>query len=163
MGLALVAAIACAGATDKDTTDTTDVTDVTPDNCDTTHESCAPGTCGGEGSRMLPGSDCLSCHKSGGAREAEPWSVGGTVFLDADGLDAGEGAIIRITGADDRVTELTANSVGNFYAERNIAFPADVEVEYNGATIQMGSQIETGACNSCHKCDGEANGKLYTP
>lgn len=158
---ALLLAAACGEPADTDSTDVSDLTDDgVPADCNTENEACEPGTCRGEGSRMLPGSDCLSCHEPG---EHEGWYAAGTIFADKAGLEPAEGVTIRITGADGVTTQLTSNSVGNFFTGRTINFPATVEVERDGEIRQMGSEIHTGACNSCHACDGAAQGKMFAP
>jgi hypothetical protein len=131
--------------------------------CDDRNEQCSPGACGGEGGAMLPGSDCLSCHRAGGADEAPPWTAAGTVFSDVDGTDGLAGVTVRITGADDAVLELTTNAVGNFWTKAAIATPFHAEVADRAASAQMVAVQTTGACNSCHNCGGAAGGKLTVP
>lgn len=161
-------------SSDKDSTPTDDTSETgeTGDTVDTSvecqgdNEECAPGVsgCGGEGQNMLPGSDCLACHSQGsGEREAPPWEVGGTVFADAAGTAGVQNATVRITDATGETVELRTGSSGNFYSGGNLTPPYTVEVEYDGRVVSMGTPAETGACNSCHKCDGEAGGKLYAP
>lgn len=110
---------------------------------------------------MLPGSNCLACHKAG--ERIDVWTAGGTIFADADGTDGVRGAIIRITDADGAVEELESSRSGNFHTRAGLTPPLSVEVEYEGRTIAMQRTVETGACNTCHTCDGEANAKLYVP
>ncbi len=131
--------------------------------CNTANEDCAPGTCGGEGGTMLPGADCLACHKVGGANEAPPFGIGGTVFTDIFGTSGASGVTVRVTDATGKVVELTSNSVGNFYTTQTVTPPLTAEVEVGGNVRAMATQPDTGACNSCHKCDGAAGGKLYQP
>ncbi len=140
----------------------------TPDDpataCNEANEDCAPGICGGEGGRMLPGSDCLSCHSSGsGAGEARPFTAAGTVFSDIDGGAPASGATVRITDAMGRSVELTTNAAGNFYTRQPLTAPLQAQVTYGGTTRQMANPVSSGACNGCHKCGGAAGGKLYTP
>ena len=137
--------------------------------CDETNEACAPGTCGGEGGEMLPGSDCLACHdgSGGGGGEADEdapkFTAAGTAFADMDGTGPLSGATVRITDAGGTVVTLTTNSVGNFYTNEALTFPIDAEVEANGSTSTMASSVDVGGCNSCHACAGEAGGKLTGP
>jgi len=145
------------------TTDTTtDTTGGISGTCNTANESCGPGTCGGEGASMLPGADCLSCHKAGGG-EAPRWTAGGTVFTDADGGDGASGVKVHITDSNGDTTTLTSNGVGNFYTAKTLVPPLTVELETANGTVAMGRDVSTGACNTCHTCDGEAGGKLYEP
>ncbi|MDP2305726.1 MAG: hypothetical protein Q8P18_06835 [Pseudomonadota bacterium] len=168
--LVLLALLAgCTGAADNtDDKDTSPVdpgdTDVVTADCNTENESCAPRTCSGEGSRMLPGSDCVSCHSRGsGDDEAPAWSIAGTAFVDRDGSAPLEDAIIRVTGADGAVVTLTTNAVGNFFSDERVEMPYTAEIEVGGETRSMGTAPEYGGCNSCHSCEGTAAGKLRGP
>jgi len=122
----------------SDTSDTVDTTDTGPaPECNTDNEACEPGTCGGEGGPMLPGSDCVSCHSAGsGAGESGEqdelavWTIAGTAFADRYGGAKAPGATVRITGAD-------------------------------GETRAMGGSQNYGGCNSCHACAGAVGDKLY--
>lgn len=138
----------------------------TPADCDTSNESCAPGTCEGEGPDMLPGSNCLACHSPGNYEEDEDdafWSVGGTVFTDLDGTDGASGVIVRVTDSLGTMVQMSTSAAGNFYSRDALTPPLTAEIEVDGVTIAMGSEVETGACNTCHSCDGEAGGKIYPP
>jgi hypothetical protein len=164
---------ACTGAdssdskvTDTATSDTSDTSDsgttdtTPPPECNTDNEDCSPGTCGGEGSKMLPGSDCLACHKPGGG-EAPTWGVAGTIFTDVYGTDGLNNATITVTDANGKDVVLTSNSVGNFYTNEKVTPPLNAMVDVGGESRAMSSSVDTGACSSCHKCDGSAGGKLY--
>lgn len=152
--LQLLLLLACADPTQDDSSTT----------CNEANEACAPGSCDGEGGNMLPGADCLSCHSSGsGEEEAKAFSVAGTAFADMDGTEALSGAVIRVTGDDGTVIELTSNSSGNFYTEEPVVYPITAEVEVGGTVQAMSQSVETGACSSCHSCAGSAGGKLTGP
>lgn len=131
--------------------------------CDDANEDCAVGTCGGEGSNMLPGANCLACHTSGGDREAPIWYAGGTLFADLDGTEGTSGATIHITDSEGTTVDLTTSRVGNFYTSRHLVPPLSASVETSSGTVEMARTVETGACNTCHTCDGEAGGKMYSP
>lgn len=135
-------------------------------NCNTANEECGPDVrgCNGEGGEMLPGADCIACHSEGNAedpREMGLWSIAGTAFTDIDGTGPLQGAVIRVTDATGAEISLNSNRAGNFYTERTITFPITATITSGGQTREMSQEVETGACNSCHTCDGEANGKLY--
>jgi hypothetical protein len=154
--LTLLLLIACAPKTGDDTSTT----------CDESNEACGPGTCEGEGGEMLPGSDCLSCHSSGAAKEVEdapPLTAAGTAFVDLDGTAPLTGATVRITDAGGFILELTTNSVGNFYTNEPLTFPINAEVEVDGTVQAMGTSVDVGGCSSCHACAGSAGGKLTGP
>ena len=163
------------GGEDGDDTDVVGETDDTPAaddtdavstaTCDTTNEECAPGVpgCRGDGPEMLPGADCVACHTRGGAREAPAWSAGGTAFTDIDGTSPLSGATVRVTDSTGEIVEMRTNRVGNFYTSRSLTPPLTAEIEVDGQIKRMATKPETGACSSCHTCDGEAGGKLHGP
>ncbi len=154
------------GSTADDSGDTNGADDSgTTDECNTANEDCGPGTCSGEGSNMLPGSNCQSCHTQGlmpEDDEPDKWfSVAGTVFSDLAGSDGVSGVTVRVTDSEGTTVELTSSSAGNFKTTKALVPPLNAEVEYNGSTATMASEVSTGACNSCHNCDGPAGGKLH--
>lgn len=130
-------------------------------SCNDANESCGPNSCGGEGGTMLPGANCLACHTSGGG-EAPKFTAAGTVFTDIDGSGKSSNATVYLTDANGQSVTLSTNSAGNFYTTKSLTFPLTAEVDKGGFTMAMGSEISTGACNSCHQCGGQAGGKLYT-
>lgn len=127
--------------------------------CDSSNESCRDGTCSGDGSRMLPGSDCLECHD--GSLQDE-FTAAGTVFLQPSGGAGAESAIVRLTDADGQIVEIEANSVGNFFTADALAFPITAALEYQGEVLEMAGEIPNGGCNSCHACTGKRGEKLTT-
>lgn len=101
------------------------------------------------GAQMLPGSDCLDCHTSGGDANTE-LSVAGTVF-EARGCRRGvEGAIVRVTDADGTMLVLTSDEVGNFFSAEPLAAPLTISVEVDGVSRDMISQPAHGSCGRCH-------------
>jgi hypothetical protein len=157
--LPLLALLACDKDSTEETADTVELV------CLDDNEGCPDvGDCDGDGRNMLPGSDCLSCHSEGlmpKHDEPDKWfGIGGTIFTDASGEQGLEGAIIRITDANGDVTELNSESSGNFHSATVPVPPLRAEVEVNGVVRKMGTQVETGACSSCHQCEGEGGGKL---
>jgi len=143
----------------------------TPGTCNTDHEECAPGVsgCGGESANMLPGADCLACHDGSGGgedrvvEEAPLWTAAGTLFSDLDGTEGVSGATVRITDSTGTTVELTTSSKGNFYTSRSLTPPLSAEIETAAGTVSMSAAVDTGACNSCHRCDGSPGGKMYAP
>lgn len=133
-------------------------------DCNTDNEECAPRVCEAEESPdMLPGSDCMACHSRGGDDEADPWSVGGTLYTDIWGAAGAGGATVRVTDSTGTTLTLRTRGSGNFYSEDRLVPPLTAEVETDAGILRMSAEIETGACNSCHRCGGEAGGKLYAP
>jgi hypothetical protein len=118
-----------------------------------------------EGPTMAPGEDCVACHARG---EGPDFTVAGTVmtdYADMDGCTGVDGVTVRITGADDAVTELETNASGNFYTLAAIATPYTIELEKDGATRAMGAAQTDGDCMSCHTSDGAnaAPGRILAP
>lgn len=140
-------------------------------SCNTDHEECAPGVsgCGGEGDNMLPGSDCLQCHDGSGGEddrvveEAPLWTAAGTLFSDLDGTEGVSGATVRITDSTGKTVELTTSSKGNFHTSKSLTPPLTAEVVTDAGTVSMSAPVDTGSCNSCHRCDGPPGGKMYAP
>jgi hypothetical protein len=160
-----------------------------PPECNTDNESCGPTTCKAEGSStMLPGSNCQSCHSPGslpddlapttGSRTVNRiaaalaptagvaednlyWTIAGTAFTDSYGSGPLAGASLKVTDSKGKVVTLTTNGVGNFYSTALVTPPLTAKITANGKTFEMATPADTGACNSCHRCDGPPGGKLY--
>lgn len=118
-----------------------------------------------EGPTMAPGEDCIACHARG---EGPDFTVAGTVMAAYDDMDdctGVDGVTVRITGADDAVTELVTNASGNFYTSAAIATPYTIELERDGATRAMGAAQSDGDCMSCHTAEGAnaAPGRILAP
>ena len=108
------------------------------------------------GARMLPGTDCLSCHVEGGP--AAPLSVGGTVFRTNLCPEPVEGAVVRVADRLGVTLELVSNEVGNFHATEPLALPLSVSVEADGVLRVMSSPA-AGSCGACH--DGGVEGAVW--
>jgi hypothetical protein len=108
---------------------------------------------------MLPGANCLNSHSANTGAGALPLGAAGTVFVDSEGSAGASGATVRLTDTNGKLWETTTAENGNFAWEDTIAWPASAEV--NGKVMQ--TLAPSGACNSCHSCEGAAGGKLYTP
>ncbi len=137
------------------------------ENCNIDNENCAEGErgCRGEGSDMLPGANCQACHSGSTGERGEPatWTAAGTIFRDIDGLEGADNAIVHITDATGKTINVDSHRSGNFYTSRTLTPPLTVEIETADGTLAMKKAVDTGACNSCHRCEGEAGGKLYAP
>lgn len=125
-----------------------------------------------EGSRMLPGRDCLACHRAGGQASGEAFGAAGTVYA-----KTGVGAACNSNGAagvtveilDSNATKVLAsavtNDVGNFEFNPN---------QLAGAT-QIRARVRRGAmertmvspvppslgCASCHNPSGSAGDRIF--
>lgn len=132
--------------------------------CNEANEACEPGVCGGEGPTMLPGSNCLACHNAEtGADDAPPYTAAGTLFADSDGSGGLAGATLELTDGAGTTHILTTNDVGNFYTDVPLTLPILAAVEFDGERIVMRTAVDTGACTTCHRCEGPAGGKLFGP
>jgi hypothetical protein len=155
--------IACGGVKDETGDDTGEVVVV---ECNIENEECEPGVeaCeGDEGKNMLPGANCISCHSYGNIDDGPQFSIAGTIFEDGAGTDGFKGAIVRIFDAAGNTFELTSTREGNFFTDEFVAFPISAEVEVDGNIRAMNDPIETGECNTCHTCEGDAGNKIFIP
>lgn len=139
--------------------------------------------------KMHPGGTCISCHSKEGSTkhegddddddegdddEAPLYTVAGTIFPtahepdDCNGTATGEGGAltVEITGADKKVTKLTPNTVGNFFATTAIKFPYTARViAKDGSVRAMKDAQKDGDCNGCHTVKGtqKAPGRVMAP
>jgi len=102
---------------------------------------------GGEG--MLPGTDCLACHKKGGKATAV-FTVAGTVMATTTCPTAAEGVTVTVEDSAGSALELLTNEVGNFFSSEPLELPLTVSVEVDGATYPMMSPSPSGSCGFCH-------------
>jgi hypothetical protein len=106
------------------------------------------------GPNMRPGENCKGCHNN--------FSLAGTVFPSAQ-AQASEGlAGVTVTVVDSahKTLSLTTNSVGNFYSEDALTWPASITLALGTRTANMPS-APSGACASCHTASGQ--GRVYLP
>ncbi|HEX3343594.1 MAG TPA: hypothetical protein VHS09_03435 [Polyangiaceae bacterium] len=134
-------------------------------SCDPVHED-AKSALGPEapdvhpGPTHRPGQPCLVCH-DGGFLDPPRFLIGGTVYATPDANAPAVGATVTLVGPDGASTQLTTNSVGNFYAQETDyvpGFPLQVTVESAGGLVVPmqtlvagnGTVEANGACASCH-------------
>lgn len=122
-----------------------------------------------ESGLMNPGQACIACHASG---EGPRFELAGTLYASANepdncGGDSSSGLTVVITDANGVVTNLTPNSMGNFYLERaTVALPVHAKVvNAMGAERAMAAAQLSGDCNSCHTQTGAqgAPGRIMAP
>jgi hypothetical protein len=117
-------------------------------------------------SSMHPGGACLTCHTMQGG---PAYKIAGTVYPTAhepNDCDGVAGALtVVVTGADGSTTNLTVNSVGNFYSRSGIAAPFHVRVTDGTKERVMTDAVTAGDCNSCHTEQGAngAPGRIMAP
>ncbi|MCF6152810.1 MAG: carboxypeptidase regulatory-like domain-containing protein [Candidatus Kuenenia stuttgartiensis] len=106
------------------------------------------------------GRNCLTsgCHTGG--RE-HTFSIGGTIYDDAEGSNARKSAKIKITDANGQKVRLRSDQLGNFYSEKDLTAPFTISVSYRGRTVSMPTGAENGGCNAdgCHTT--EAEGRVF--
>ncbi|HHT9114299.1 MAG TPA: carboxypeptidase-like regulatory domain-containing protein [Candidatus Wunengus sp. YC65] len=105
---------------------------------------------GDEGSHNA-GRNCLTsgCHSGSGE---EHFSIGGTIYTDADGTDARVGAEIKVVDTNGRTTTLTSDQLGNFHTGKSMGAPFTITASYQGREVKMPSEASSGGCNAdgCH-------------
>ena len=97
------------------------------------------------------GRNCLTsgCHSNG---KEHHFSVGGTIYTDADGTAERTGAEIKVIDATGNATILRSDGLGNFYSERNLKAPFTISASYEDREVKMPIPAPDGGCNaeSCH-------------
>ena len=125
---------------------------------------CMTGTFWTRGSsgspEMLPGSDCMSCHRE--------FSSAGTVFGAVDDVNncfGVEGVAVEITDATGRDVTMFTNRAGNFYTNQRLTPPYTTRVTHQGRTREMLSSVSDFNCASCHTAAGRdgAPGRVFVP
>ncbi len=120
----------------------------------------------GKGSLRNVGEECLDCHRAGGKAFDHPLTAGGTLSpAPGAALDGGPGwAEVVLRDARGRLHRLSANAVGNFWSEREIAFPVSAWAVAPGAapSSERPATCVSGRCNECHRSPpaGGARGRL---
>lgn len=124
---------------------------------------------------MLPGSDCVGCHRDSGAR---PLLVGGTVYTlpssggaqPLDGCFGLEGIPVVIRDAAGREFSTLTNRAGNFYiegSESELALPYSASLRWNlegrDTTTAMFTTASYGGCARCHNTDVTEETKPFEP
>jgi len=114
----------------------------------------------GEGSHNA-GRNCLTsgCHSGSGE---EHFSLGGTIYTDADGTDARVGAKIKVIDTNGSTVTSTSNQAGNFYTEKSMKAPFTITASYEGREVKMPTEASGGGCNAdgCH-ADGSSAGRVF--
>ncbi len=117
-----------------------------------------------ESAYMLPGQDCLTCHKAGSTPQ---WTAAGTVYVDPEAAAGdGEGGVtVHLTDRAGRTLSLETNSAGNFYTAEPLELPLQVAVERQGRRLAMSMPAPSGGCNGCHNRPplNGAPGRVYAP
>jgi len=105
------------------------------------------------GEFMLPGTDCVECHRPGASAPDSVFTVAGTVFVSPACPTPVAGATIRISDVRGRSAALISNEVGNFFTPADLMPPYRFSVEFGDAPARMEYAVESGSCNRCHALD----------
>jgi hypothetical protein len=120
-------------------------------------------------SSMQPGAPCITCHTMKGGPN---YTVAGTVYPTAhepnecNGSNGPAGPLtVVVTDANNVVTNITVNAVGNFSSRAAIKAPFKVAVTNGVKTRSMAGSLTAGDCNSCHTLAGAngAPGRVMAP
>ncbi len=131
-------------------------TPIAPEDCAT--RALPWGEGGGD---MLPGTDCISCHRVGGHANTR-FTVAGTVLSSATCPQPIEGAQVLVTDAGGEELTLTTSPMGNVWTDEPLEPPFLFAVEMNGELLEMQDVVESGSCNRCHE-DNTPLGFVYPP
>ena len=103
---------------------------------------------------MRPGENCKGCHGS--------FSIAGTVFpsAQAQASEGLAGVTVTVVDSAQKTLTLTSNSVGNFFSEDALTWPADITLTLGSRTASM-QGADSGACASCHTSSGQ--NRVYLP
>lgn len=102
---------------------------------------------------MLPGSDCLSCHRADGSAGSAVFSAAGTVFTSPSCRDGRPGATVILRDSTGREVRLTTSELGNFATTAELSPPLSARVAFDGGELAMRAEVDHGSCNSCHRVD----------
>ncbi len=118
--------------------------------------------------KMLPGRDCIACHKDGSQAHELPWTVAGTIYDRKDGLcnEGGQGNV-KIELADETrqiILTLFTNRSGNFFSAEPLRYQnLSVRISRDGQEKVMPHAVTHGNCAFCHRAKGLARGHIYLP
>ncbi len=124
----------------------------------------------GGGSTTLshnPGTDCISCHRSGGSAAANGiFTVAGTVYRSNGTAQTSATVQLYPQGGNTAQATMTTDALGNFYTTQPVAslvpapgqqfaLGANVVVRPTGGSSRsMPGTITNGSCNACHSPGG---------
>lgn len=117
------------------------------------------------GDSMLPGRQCLKCHKAGGQAKDEAYTAAGTVFgsgsaqCNPGGLSGVKVEILDAAGAV--VDTLMTGATGNFYTRKPLPASYRARVSKNGKSLEMVGPRADGDCASCHQPNGMAGARIF--
>jgi len=99
-----------------------------------------------------PGQPCLLCHSDAGGEE--PFSLAGTVYIDAPSATVIDGVEVHIVDSAGKKFSTVTNCAGNFIArpsDYSPDFPCWVSLRSGNVLREMDSPIyREGSCAACH-------------
>lgn len=123
------------------------------------------------GSTMLPGRNCIDCHRSGGQADEYPWSAAGTIYSTAAvgsacNANGAGGVLVELIDMNDTVlAKTTTNSAGNFYftsSQFNNRTLVRARITKGTTTRTMPTPVSVAAgCALCHQPNGAAGDRIY--
>jgi len=115
---------------------------------------------------MLPGRECIACHKVGEQAGGKVWTAAGTVFgspvshCNSAGLD---GVKVELADQNRKVLiTLTTNRAGNFFTAEKLLYETLIaRISKDGKVKEMIQPVTDGNCPYCHRPGGAAGGRIY--
>ena len=111
-----------------------------------------------------PGLDCEAgnCHGPLGTAPGR-WTVSGTLYAAPTGTTIVKYATISIVDAKGVKLDLVSSLNGNFYTTEALTYPIRVYASKCPSLMQMGSSVQDGSCNGCHKLGGATTQQINLP
>jgi len=112
--------------------------------------------CDANGPTMKPGENCKGCHDN--------FSVAGTVYpsAQAQASEGLSGVTVAVVDSAQKTVTMTSNSVGNFYSQESVTWPATITLTLGTRTASM-QNGQSGACATCHNTSATGQGRVYLP
>jgi len=117
---------------------------------------------------MLPGRDCIACHKPDSSAHELPWTAAGTVYDRKDG-PCNEGGVrdVKVEIMDENrkvLITLTTNRTGNFFTAEPLSFQKMIaRISKDNVVKEMPHPVSHANCAACHQAKGFAKGHIYLP
>ncbi len=112
------------------------------------------------GEQMLPGTDCIDCHRAGGAAR-RVFSVAGTLTTASDCPTPASNIDVHVVDSLGQEIVVRSNAVGNFFSDAMLSPPFRTWIERDGIRRDMFVGTHEGSCNSCHHLRGWLLGYVF--
>lgn len=111
------------------------------------------------------GRPCRNCHDGNG--NAPEFTVAGTVYKDLAGTAPSPRVEIRVVDKNGKAVSVYSDPDGNYFLPLNpngaLAMPVLAGARKANGARTMISTAANGNCNSCHRNNGAAGGRLFMP